>query len=278
MGIDKSFAYEMVNLLGNETNQHATIFGENGVVIASTITGREGSIHEKAAEIMAGKYDEYGVTYEEQEKLKNVRAGVNVVIKHKSERIGVIGITGDKDAMRPIVRFAAKVIEANYEMVGKNKNIQMVIEEITESIQNITATLEEITAGAHDIASNSNGMKNLASDAEIKLEESNKILDLITNVAKQTNLLGLNAAIEAARAGDHGRGFSVVADEVRKLSNSTHVSAREINETLEAFKKLMAEINKSILMTATVTDEQSKALDYLSENLFNIQETLLKLR
>ncbi|SEC21321.1 methyl-accepting chemotaxis protein [Pseudomonas saponiphila] len=176
--------------------------------------------------------------------------------------------------------------------------------EFTRSgIDNVAQTLNAIEGLAGNVASTGEQVKALSGRAQ----DISKVVEVIRAIAEQTNLLALNAAIEAARAGEQGRGFAVVADEVRALAHRTQQSTREIEQMISAIQadstqavsamnvsaemasssisvaqnadvslkqiaQAITQINERNLLIATASEEQAQVAREADQNLTSIRE------
>lgn len=128
------------------------------------------------------------------------------------------------------------------------ENNEAAMRKFTQNLQEVIQTVEESSQKQMAVAQEMNTLTG-------QTAQTKEVLELISDIADQTNLLALNAAIEAARAGEHGRGFAVVADEVRKLAERTHASLGEINATINVILQGIHNNNDAI---HTVTDDLTK--------------------
>lgn len=107
---------------------------------------------------------------------------------------------------------------------------------LLNNVSSLAGTAEEITAQSEEIMGIVRTLEQSAKDSQAQVLETNQVLGFIKEVAGQTNLLGLNAAIEAARVGEQGRGFGVVAEEIRKLAANSTESISKINDIINGIQ------------------------------------------
>ncbi|MCR4536198.1 methyl-accepting chemotaxis protein [Shewanella xiamenensis] len=221
------------------------------------------------------------------------------LISHNNETDQVVtAITEMSATASEVAQNTTQVAEATHAATGDVANAQRCVD---ASLEEISALMAQINNAASNIQSLSEQSKKI-----------NSVLSVIGGIAEQTNLLALNAAIEAARAGEQGRGFAVVADEVRSLASRTQSSTLEINEMLSELHKLVSlavktmeesqqscirsvdssraiseslgsvtsavtAINDMSTQIATAATEQSSVTEEINRNVFAIQEIVNEL-
>jgi methyl-accepting chemotaxis protein len=150
-------------------------------------------------------------------------------------------------------------INADETVAASNQGQTQVLKS-QESIRTLAADIQEVANVINDLSKNADGI--------------NTILTTISGIAEQTNLLALNAAIEAARAGEQGRGFAVVADEVRVLSQRTYSSIEEIQKMIESLQKITKDAVGKIQLSHTRANNSVEDVNQAKNSLDKIQQSV----
>ena len=187
--------------------------------------------------------------------------------------------TAMKITIAPITNKQGKVIGSIAVSASVNNHVELidVAEKFATSSEEIGAATEQLSASAENLSSYMLEVASTQNNLASQVENTSKILDMINNVAKNTRILGFNAGIEAARSGEHGKGFSVVAKEITKLADQSADSVNEIRILLNAMKEKVEEVSKTINETLHVSETQTSAIIEISNSIQNLTEVAEKI-
>ena len=176
-----------------------------------------------------------------------------------------------------IEQIAAAATEMTNTIHGISDNAQMALNYATEAT-NESSEGTKLAQNAANLMNELSGEVTRASDVVTELHENSnsiaEVLAVIKGIAEQTNLLALNAAIEAARAGEQGRGFAVVADEVRTLASRTQDSTGDIEEIISKLQQSAANAVEAMTVGKDKTDTGVTLINEVNDKLIHINEAI----
>jgi hypothetical protein len=211
-----------------------------------------------------------------KEGLDGVICGVQAVKYAEQYDIKTELINTAESSLKIAINQALKIVTAkeNQRLLERKKieRMQLYSKELYYAIEIAVVATKELFSSSQELANKSKETSLITRNVFEEVKNTTKILEIIKLVAKQTNLLGLNAAIEASRAGEYGRGFSVVAKEIRKLADESNISAKNIDETLNKLCTSVENVLNNVEESTIITEKQLKANEDITKMIDSLRK------
>lgn len=185
-----------------------------------------------------------------------------------------VAIRGDRAAFGlPYIAIAYPVFDESGRVVGgavavaptdRQDALRQMAGRLSDNIGSLASTTEEISAQTEEITAVCSKLADISSQSQQRVKETDQVLGLIRNIAGQTNLLGLNAAIEAARVGEAGRGFGVVAEEIRKLAATSADSIKKITDIIKTIQEDSGNTHRQLTQVNGVIGQIADAIAHVA--------------
>ncbi|WP_416176482.1 methyl-accepting chemotaxis protein [Clostridium sp.] len=159
----------------------------------------------------------------------------------------------------------------------RENRVMTMADELKDMSSELAASSQELASYTEELSSSAQNMTDLINETKDGIENMDEIIKYINSISNTTNLLGLNAAIESARAGEYGKGFSVVSNEIRKLALNSKNSANQINNTLNNQKDNINSIINFIRDYSSATEAQAAQSEQIAASSEKLSELSLKL-
>ena len=275
--LSDEFAQHICQIVSEETGYRLIFVNQEGTIFAAYDKERIGDFHSVGKKVIDGIIEEGVVTQEEHERLKESmgdeapRAGINLPVIYKGQRLANLGVGGDPEAIRPILGLTRRTITLYLENKEMLDHLTNTIESINGHLQSMLEKTEEVTTGSKEVERSTFKTQNTTEASIEKVKKMEQVLKIIKQVSSQSKILGLNAGIEAARAGQAGLGFAVVAKEIRKLASESEDSVAGVSVILEEIQEIFQTIQEQVETNTAIIEEQTSSMVEM-EHLIGIVE------
>ncbi|AGA70640.1 methyl-accepting chemotaxis protein [Desulfitobacterium dichloroeliminans LMG P-21439] len=273
MDLTAVIANEIVDFIYEQCGYHSIVCDKSARIIGDSAKTRLGVAHSGSQRILTSNQEVAVITAEDAEKSGGtMKEGYSLAIKVNREKIGSFGIAGPLAIVTPIAKVAAGMVIKTLREDEVKQTLRDQVHSLTAALGQAATAIEEMVASSQEVASISQSVSTKAQQGYEQVKATEEILEFIRRVSKQTNLLGLNAAIEASRAGEHGRGFQVVAGEVRKLAEDSNRSANDIQMLLQNFQDTIESVTEGVTESGKINLEQAKHTQDISEMVEGVKK------